>query len=154
MLETTGEYNPSWKNSAGYSDNVIFLLPNQTDNTVGYINLGNIDLSQYKYCAISYGTDVEADFGGSGLKADTPCVFGLTTDGESYGVTDKGTPPIVPGDNTLAYNACVNTSATWNAGTRIMIIDLTNVTYSGEVYVSFSTTTGNGVVVSSIAFYS
>lgn len=140
-----GVYNESWA-AAGYSIPVMKL---------GYgskIDLGEVDLSQYKYCYISYGADGGADLGGSGVKANIPCLIGLSTDGHWYGAINTEATEINVGETTLAYGACVDGQNGWASGIRTMCIDIFDVTYFGQLYTSHAQTVGNEIAISAIVF--
>ena len=92
----------------------------------GYINLGPIDLSYYAKCEITYSTANDK----TAFDANGPHVIGLKSEQSSYGFD---TAHNYSGD--LAHTEMVFSDGGYS-DLRVAVVDLTDVTYSGTVYVS------------------
>lgn len=133
------EFDLSKLNGKGYESSNAALGNSHTGpvfNLVdGYIQLGNIDLSQYSKCEIIYSTTNDKD----NFDKNGPHIIGLKNEASSYGF-DKNYNET--GD--IAHVEMVFSSGGYS-DLRVAEIDLTNVTYNGVVYV-----TGHNVWIHSI----
>ena len=92
----------------------------------GYVYLGNIDLSKYSKCEITYSTtNDKAAFDQNG-----PHIIGLKSEQSSYGFDTNHNDS---GD--LAHTEMVFSEIGYS-DLRVAVIDLTDVQYNGAVYVS------------------
>ena len=122
--------------AAGYKAPVLQMM-----NWGNAVNLGSMDLSKYSKVIIVYGCDGGAKLG------DVGSALRLTSTGP---VADGGNNPIAA--TVLASATLTNPTAGWAAGDRAAVIDLSDVTYNGTVYLVHDMKDGNGIAVSSITF--
>ena len=101
-------------------------------------NLGAIDLSKYSRIEITYGSDGNAKLGDEG------CFFAL--DDHASLVTNANSEDII------GSVAAENATAAWT-GDRTAVIDLSQVEYSGDVYLTFYMGHINGISMYSILLY-
>ncbi|MBE7065705.1 MAG: SGNH/GDSL hydrolase family protein [Ruminococcaceae bacterium] len=92
-----------------------------------YFSVGELDLSKYSECRITYGAPAAFDVDAGGM----PCIIGLKSTNSAYGWHDQ-TPYNLNGN--LGYAAMEEASTDW--AKRVATIDLRDVTYSGEVFVT------------------
>ncbi len=110
------------------------------------IDLGNIDLSKYSAVKITYGCD-----GGAGTEANfadaSSLAIGLKSQNTSYGqeTTDNF-------DGDIAHTDMVFSSDGWASGAREAVVDLTNVDYSGNVWVAVHNPKSTEIAISAIEF--
>ena len=115
------------------SDGYGVRLDAQNGTTV--LNLGVIDLSKYARVEITYGSDGNSKLGDEG------CFFAL--DDSTTAVTNQSSPDI------FGAAKAENATATWQ-GDRTAVIDLSQVTYKGTVYLTFYMGHINGISIYSI----
>jgi LPXTG-motif cell wall-anchored protein len=110
--------------------------------------LGNLDLSQYVSCDITYATDL----GYIAQKEDMkiPANFSLKSNNVCIGAASQDPQT----DGLIAQADCTDASilnpdgANWDKGERVCSIDLSNVDYSGDVWLShFNSTRNQGLLV-------
>ncbi len=124
----------------GYQGWIAYINPGES------VNLGSIDLSKYSKMVVRYGADANADFTGTPVS-----IFGLKSAAGSYGVRTQNTEYDL--NNNIAYGECIDTTGAWEAGKVSMEVDLTNVTYNGEVFLTwFATRPIDGVAVDYLKF--
>ena len=117
---------------------------------LGYGNtvyLGNLDLSQYSEVRISYscdGSQVTAD----AFAASSSLSIGIKSDNSSFGeeTTDNY-------DGAIAYTDMVFSQHGWNgSGVRTAVIDLSDISYSGDVWAAVHNPQGTQICIHSIHF--
>ncbi len=104
-------------------------------NTV--LELGEFDLSQYTKVEISYGSDGNAMLGDAG---------------SAFAISDVKKPATKKMKNALAYGVMENATGEFWTPDRTVTIDLTDVTYSGTVYLGVYMADFNGVTIYGITF--
>ena len=104
-------------------------------NTV--LELGEFDLSQYTKVEISYGSDGNAMLGDAG---------------SAFAISDVKKPATKKMKNALAYGVMENATGNFWTPDRTVTIDLTDVTYSGTVYLGVYMADFNGVTIYGITF--
>lgn len=92
-----------------------------------YFSVGNLDLSKYSACKITYGAPAHFDVDAGGM----PCIIGLKSTNSAYGWHDQSPYNL---DGNLGYAPMEEASTDW--AKRVATIDLSDVTYSGEVFVT------------------
>ncbi len=112
-----------------------------------YIDLGEMDLSKYTTVRILYGCDgspaTQENFGA--LNGDAP--IGLKSTATYYG--NSGTYEM---DGDIAHADMVFSSDAWASGARWVEIDLTNIDYTGNVYVAAHNPANTQIAISAIEF--
>lgn len=119
------------------------------------ITLGNMNLGDYSACEITYATDL----GYVAQKEDMkiPANFSLKSNNVCIGCSNQEPQT----DGLLAQADCIDVDkenlhnpegANWDKDERVCSIDLTNVDYSGEVWLSHFNSTGNEALVAEIRF--
>ena len=93
----------------------------------GYFSVGEIDLSKYSECRITYGVPATFDVDAGGM----PCIIGLKSTNSAYGWHDQAYYNL---DGNLGYAVMEEAPTDWEK--RVATIDLSDVTYSGEVFVT------------------
>ena len=126
---------------AGYTGKIVLL------EHAGIINLGNIDLSKYAKVIIMYGFD-----GSAGTKASFEAAggheIGLKSKSSTYGIGADASDL----DGNIAYTNMTFSDKGWNAGQRAAVIDLTDINYSGEIFMAVHSPAGVQIAISSIIF--
>ena len=142
---TGGEHYPH-----GYPGVDTLLL-----NYGNVISLGNLDLRYYSACEITYATDlgfvaqrdgmmIPANFS---LKSNNVCIGYATLDPQLDGLLAQANCTDVD-QNNLHNPDGMN----WDKDERVCSIDLTNVDYAGEVWLSHFNSIGQQALVSKIRF--
>ena len=119
------------------------------------VTLGNMDLGDYSACEITYATDL----GYVAQKEDMkiPANFSLKSNNVCIGCASQDPQT----DGLLAQADCIDVDkenlhnpdgTNWDKDERVCSIDLTNVDYSGEVWLSHFNSTGNEALVAEIKF--
>lgn len=114
------------------------------------LNIGTYDLSKYASIRITYATD-----GGFVAKKDGMPVtaFFAVTGGEVNGGVGQADSGIQNEDKILGKADCADATITnengtnWDKNERTAVIDISNVTYNGEVYLYHYNSTGNEALV-------
>ena len=112
------------------------------------IDLGYMDLSGYAKVRIQYGCDGNSDITGprfAALNGNVP--IGLKSTATSYG---KSGDYVMGGD--IAHTDMTFSTKAWGTGARWAEIDLSGVTYAGNVYVALHNPEGTMVAISGIQF--
>lgn len=131
----------------GYPDRTLVMFGYGT-----VVSLGTLDLSQYDSCEVTYATDLGYKAFIDGMKATA--MWALKSNSETIGYVDVGPNE----DGLIAKGDCVDASITneeganWDKGERTTVIDLSNVDYNGEVFLSHFNSTGNEGLCVSIKF--
>jgi len=139
-LSSNHGYKATWSD-AGYSEPVIVLGYNVP------ISLGHINLANYSKVRIQYGCD-----GGAGTQAffnklNGNAPIGLKSNGSSYGHAGSY---VMDGD--IAHADMTFSIAGWASGARWVEIDLSGVTYAGDVWVAVHNPEGTEIAISAIVF--
>lgn len=114
---------------AGYSGKVI--MASVAENAY----LGQMDLSQYAACYITYGCDTQNDLTGVATGSGTASVVGLKSD--NYPYNGDGDKVDLTAD--VAHAVCEPVAVNWAAGAKTVAVDLSSVDYSGDVYLGIFT---------------
>lgn len=93
----------------------------------GYFSIGTLDLSKYSKCNITYGVPATMDVDAGGM----PCIMGLKSTNSAYGWHDQTSYNL---DGNLGYAPLADGTTDWEK--RVITIDLSDVTYNGEVFVT------------------
>ena len=132
-------YNAAW-GDAGYHAPIISLGYNVS------IPLGHINLANYSKVRIQYGCDGSDDTRNA-FSASASLAIGLKREGSSYGQA---------GDNNfngdIAHGNMTFSSESWASGARWVEIDLSRVTYAGDVWVAVHNPVGTMIAISAILF--
>ena len=120
---------------SGAPDNFGKYIEVRQFNTV--LELGEFDLSQYTKVEISYGSD------GNAMLGDV---------GSAFAISDVKKPATKKMKNALAYGVMENATGDFWTPDRTVTIDLTDVTYSGTVYLGVYMADFNGVTIYGITF--
>lgn len=108
-----------------------------------YFSVGEIDLSKYSKCVITYGAPATFDVDAGGM----PCIIGLKSTNSAYGWHDK---PSYNLDGNLGYASMEENSTDW--AKRTAVIDLADVDYNGEVFVTSYVSNATVQAVYSVEF--
>ena len=119
------------------------------------VTLGNLNLGDYSACEITYATDlgyvaqkegmkIPANFS---LKSNNVCIGAATQDPQTDGLLAQA--DCIDVDKANLHNP---SGAGWGQDERVCTIDLTNVDYSGEVWLTHFNSTGNEALVVGIKF--
>ena len=131
----------------GYPDRTLVMFGYGT-----VVSLGTLDLSQYDSCEVTYATDLGYKALIDGMNATA--MWALKSNSETIGYVNVGPNE----DGLIAKGDCVDASiineegANWDKGERTTVIDLSNVDYNGEVFLSHFNSTGNEGLCVSIKF--
>ncbi len=117
-----------------------------------------VNLADYSAIEITYATDP----GYTAKKGSmaVPACLAITGEAVSGGIGNGESSPSGPNnaDKIIASADCVDAvevnagGTNWDKNERVCTIDLTNVTYNGDVYLYHYNSVGNGILVSSIRF--
>ncbi len=119
------------------------------------VTLGNLNLGDYSACEITYATDlgyvaqkegmkIPANFS---LKSNNVCIGAATQDPQNDGLLAQA--DCIDVDKENLHNP---SGSGWGQDERVCTIDLTNVDYSGEVWLTHFNSTGNEALVVGIKF--
>lgn len=111
------------------------------------IYCGNIDLSRWSYAEIEYTTE-GSDIIKERFEAASSLAIGFKDQASSYGWANDDN---YAGD--IAHSEMVFSSQSWASGLRCARIDLSNVTYNGEVWATLHSPEGTPIAITSIIFY-
>lgn len=92
-----------------------------------YFSVGELDLSRYTKCNITYGVPASFDVDAGGM----PCIIGLKSTNSAYGWHNQDYYNL---DGNLGYAAMTDGTTDWEK--RVVTIDLSDVYYNGEVFVT------------------
>ena len=124
----------------GYGDTIGLMF-----GYGNYKSLGNLDLSKYSKIIITYATHHPF----LNRYDDMPCnaMFAICSNGTTVGYSnvDKREEAGI-----LAQQDCTDSTDIWVNGERTCEIDLSNVDYNGEVFLSHYNSTGMEALVTSI----
>ena len=126
---------------AGIYDPYIYLQ-------IGYTAyLGNVDLSEYSRVEIVYCCD-GSDITRQRFEASSSLAIGLKSENSTYGVdkTDN-----FNGD--IAHTDMVFSDRMWATGKRTATVDLSDVTYRGDVWLALHNPAGTFIGILEIRFY-
>ena len=108
-----------------------------------YFSVGEIDLSKYSKCVITYGAPATFDVDAGGM----PCIIGLKSTNSAYGWHDQTSYNL---DGNLGYSSMEENGTDW--AKRTATIDLSDVNYSGEVFVTSYVSNATVQAVYSVEF--
>ena len=142
-LATINGYKPT--NNYGYDCPIIDIGYNEV-----YL-LGDIDLSKYSQAIIKYSYDGDTMTDRTPEQCWTDCgrapIIGFTTINKCFGYANVTNADAIEAG---FYADLPYTTGNWSAHTRTAVIDLTDVTYSGPLYLSAYNPWGRGIAVVSI----
>ena len=132
----------SFAGQAGYNANF-----NGLEFMGSAFNIGSFDLSKYSAIVLTYGCD-----GGQGtadaFAASPSLALGIKSENISYGIGND-----VNMDADIAHGDMVHSSAYWKDGARDLVIDLTDIDYNGDVWLSLhNPTDSTWIIVFEIEF--
>ena len=113
----------------------------------GGINLGELDLSKYTKVTIMYGFD-GSEVTKNNFDAAGGHEIGLKSVATSYGVA--GDPSNMEGE--IAHTDMEFSDQGWAGGQRAAVIDLSTITYNGQVYLFLHSPQGTQIAITSIIF--
>lgn len=136
----------------GYGDRKLVMFGYGT-----VVSLGNIDLSKYDACVITYATDLNYPAYQAGMTAQA--MWALKSNNVSIGYVNVGPNwegILGKGDVITAggWYKPNTAGANWDIGERTAVIDLTDQDYSGEVFLSHFNSTGNEALLVGVKFLS
>ena len=112
-----------------------------------FFSVGKLDLSKYKSVAITYGTPAAFDADADG----NTCIIGLKSEASSYGWHGAAEYNL---SGNLGYDEMIEVKDPTAdfAETREAVIDLSDIDYSGEVYVTSYASNGHVQGVFAVEF--
>ena len=133
-------YNES-SNALGIYSPYMFLEYNFN------VYLGSVDLSKYSRVEITYccdGSDITKDQ----FASSSSLAIGLKSENSSYGYdrTDNF-------DGDIAHTDMVFVDRSWAPGARTAVVDLSEITYNGEVWMAIHNPGGTFVAIMDIRFF-
>ena len=142
--------NPGEHAPHGYAGVTTLLL-----DYGNVITLGELDLGAYSACEVTYATDLGYEAQKEGMKI--PANFSLKSNNVCIGAATQDPAT----DGLIAQADCINADrdnphnpdgANWDKDERVCSIDLSNVDYSGEVWLSHFNSVGNQALIVEIRF--
>lgn len=132
----------------GYAESwgTIVPVPHFKMNNGVTINLGQVDLSKYSAVRITYCCD-GSEFTEAEFAASSSLAIGLKRVDSSYG---HGTTDDFSGD--IAHTDMVFSNVGYFAGARDAVVDLSDVTYTGNVWVALHNPANTMIVITGIEF--
>ena len=140
MTENQDVYMPHFA-AAGISDPVCLLGYDQT------VYLGTLDLSLYSEVRISYSCD-GSDVTAKAFAAASSPDIGLKSEASSFGEETYSNY-----EGAIAYTDMVFSEHGWNGdGVRTAVIDLTGISYAGDVWAAVHNPQGTQICIHSVHF--
>lgn len=132
----------------GYAEawGTVVPVPHVKMNHGVTIYLGQVDLSQYSAVRITYCCD-GSEFTEAEFEASSSLAIGLKRVDSSYG---QGTTDDFSGD--IAHTDMVFSNVGYFAGARDAVVDLSDVTYNGNVWVALHNPANTMIVITGIEF--
>ena len=133
-------YNES-SNALGIYSPYMFLEYNFN------VYLGSVDLSKYSRVEITYCCD-GSEITAQRFKESSSLAIGLKSENSSYGYdrTDNF-------DGDIAHTDMVFVDKSWAPGARTAVVDLSEITYNGEVWMAIHNPGGTFVAIMDIRFF-
>ena len=111
------------------------------------VYLGSVDLSKYSRVEITYCCD-GSEITAQRFKDSSSLAIGLKSENSSYGYdrTDNF-------DGDIAHTDMVFVDKSWAPGARTAVVDLSEITYNGEVWMAIHNPGGTFVAIMDIRFF-